>query len=778
MRAQWLAAILAVGLGGCGGSPSGGGGPKPRVPDNSVDYTQLKPSEPSEAPLALLSGDDFERLVKNGLRLQVASRYEYADGAESDGIDFSASPDGANGGDNDRYSDTNVHVEGVGESDVAKYDGRHWFVAYQPQRDNGELPGVQIIATDPDIPDASIVGSYSFEDGFWGPAYSLYLQKDNEVASHLIAMRSHRGAMPPELPGWGIEFSATDMSIWPGPGNSELKIEFIDVNQPATPALATSISLDGTLIDSRRVGDTLYVITRYDPWLAALQFEELDGQARSDNEAALSGIELAGLLPQYRQGDMAAPLSDDCYAPSDTQPEHGYYSMVNITAIDLTARQVVSSECLSTGVNSMTMSPNALYLTSNDWRESESRTVIHKFDLTDSGASYRATTSVLGHINGDAPYRVNEYNGDLRVVTTRGDWNQPSHHLSILRQSGSGFDTVAELPSSARPDPIGKPGEDIYAVRFSGPTAYVVTFERVDPLYVLDLSDSADPKISGELEVPGFATYIHPLNDNYLFTLGQDADNQTGWTKGIKAQLVKVDAGTPELVGEMLIGERGSHSDALHDLRALNFLPVGDGDVRVSFPVSVNSEPNVWQYSGLQMLSLTGLDGPDGAMIDKSTLIAETAGNNQYDYSGGVRRGLLHDEAVYYAHDNQVWFSGWGAADASQGPIGGEPIACTEEIRYGLNIDLWVDDESIDACAAQVVATDGEYSEELQPKTGHYGPGGCYFYGAPERAGSYSVTATLDGFTTQTQTDVVVSEDVCHVQPRWLWFNWPRSNEP
>ena len=84
MRAQWLVAILAVGLGGCGGSSSSSSAPQPKVPDNSIDYTQLKPSEPSEAPLALLSGDDFERLVKNGLRLQLASRYDYADRAESD----------------------------------------------------------------------------------------------------------------------------------------------------------------------------------------------------------------------------------------------------------------------------------------------------------------------------------------------------------------------------------------------------------------------------------------------------------------------------------------------------------------------------------------------------------------------------------------------------------------------------------------------------------------------------------------------------------------------
>lgn len=767
MRSILFPTLIAGALTACGGSSSSTDTTKPIDPGGPVepvDYTQLKLSEPSDAPLTLLAGEDFERLVKNGLRLQTGARDDGQNGGGT--VDFSAGPPEADTG-NDSYSDTNVHIEGVGESDVAKYDGQHWFVAYQPSSYNGELPGLQIVSTDPDTPDASIVGTYSFDDPSWGPAYSLYLQKDNGLASHLVAMRSQHRHVEPVLPGWGIEFSAADSAMWPGPRNSEVKIEFVDVNQPSAPKLATAISLEGSLIDSRRLGDTLYLITRYDPWLETLQFEEVEGQARSENETALSHVELAELLPQYRQGDQQAPLSEDCYASSDTQPEHGFFSMVNITAIDLNAQRVVSSECLSTGVDSMTMSTNALYLTSYDWRQSEPRTIIHKFDLTDSGASYSASGGVLGSIRGDAPYRVNEYDGDLRVVTTRGDWNQPTHHLSILRQSGAGFDKVAELPNSVRPDPVGKPGEDIYAVRFAGPTAYVVTFRRIDPLYVLDLSNSADPKVIGELEVPGFATYIHPLNENYLFTLGQEADSQSGWITGIKAQLVKVNAGTPELVGEMLIGERGSRSEALDDLRALNFLPVGEGDMRVSFPVSVSSEPDGWQYSGLQMLSLTGLDGPDGAMMDQGTLIAEAAGNDRYDYSGGVRRGLLHNDAVYYAHDNHIWYTQWGAADAPRGPIGGEPIACTEEIRYGLNIDVWASEEDADVCAAQVVATEGEYSELLQPKADSYGAEGCYFYGAPERAGTYSITVQLDGYATQTRTGIVVSEDVCHVQPRW-----------
>ena len=142
-----------------------------------------------------------------------------------------------------------------------------------------------------------------------------------------------------------------------------------------------------------------------------------------------------------------------------------------------------------------------------------------------------------------------------------------------------------------------------------------------------------------------------------------------------------------------------------------------------------------------------------------------------------MRRGLLHNDAVYYAHDNHIWYTQWGAADAPSGPIGGEPIACTEEIRDGLWVELWTGEGETDACAAQVVATDGDYSETLGPNTRQAWPGGCTFDGVPERAGTYSITATLDGYASQTQTGVVVSEDVCHVQPRWVWFELHAGSE-
>ena len=779
MRALLIMVAMTAGLAACGGSSSNtsdNAGPvDPGAPE--VNYAALKPIEPSEAGLTRLEGEAFERFVKNGLRLQT-SGYGYTHyPSNNDDLDFSAGAPEADGGGN--YSQTNVHIAGVDEADSAKYDGRHWFVAYEPSSYNGELPGLQIVDTDPAVPDASVVGTFSFDAQQWGSATAIYLQKDGEVASHVVALRSQWGSIEGVMPGAVPSFVSNDsLEIWPGPVNSQVRVEFIDVNTPSSPSLTNTISLDGSLIDSRRIGNTLYLITRYDPWFYPLEIEHSSSDSRTANEAALADAKLADLLPKYRQGSAEAPLSVACYTQEDTQDIHGFHSMVNITAIDLSGQSIVSSECLSTGVDSLTMSQNALYLTGTLWQESE-KTVIHKFSLEESGVAYAATGSVPGSIQWDAPYRVNEHGEDLRVVST-DHTDGISHHLYILRQSGNVLAPVAQLPNAERPAPIGKPDEDIFAVRFDGDRAYVVTFRRVDPLYVLDLSDSLDPKITGALEVPGFATYIHPINENYLFTLGQDADGETGWTQGIKTQLVKVSGGNPQLVGEMLIGDRYSHSEALYDLRALNLLEADEGAVRVSFPVSVygmaGGEYSEWQYSGLQMLELNGLDSEQGTMQDKGVLIAEAATHSHHDYNGGVRRGLLHGTAVYYAHDNQIWFSQWGAADAPQGPIGGDPIACTEQIVYGL--EVYVSGQfmqPIDNCDAQVVAVDGDYSETL---TADYRDslGSCVFYGAAERAGSYTITASLDGYETQVSEGVVVSQDVCHVQPRSLMLQlWPSA---
>ncbi|MDO3384826.1 beta-propeller domain-containing protein [Gilvimarinus sp. SDUM040013] len=775
MRFIILVTAMASGLLACGGSSSDAppvtGNPGNPVGVEPVEYEQLKPAQVDSEPLVAVAGDELSNFLKNGLRLQTMG-YQFTDGESvDDTVDFSAPPASGDGGGHD-YSDTNVHVAGVDEADVAKYDGQHWFVSYVPQGTATNLPGIQIFSTEPDIPAASLVGAYSFADTEWGGAAAMYLHKDGDTASQIVALRNQWGSVTPVLPGPGlvVDFAS---EIWPGPVNSELRLEFIDVNVPSAPELSNVITIDGALINSRRIGDTLYVVSRYDPWLYNLALEHTADGARADNEQFLQQTNLDDILPGYRIGDEEHTLADSCLVQSSTDENSGFYSLVNVTAIDLASQSVIDSLCVSSGVNDMTMSADTLYLTGNSWQSDGQTTTIHKFDLTDSGAAYSATGAVRGDLRGRAPYRVHQHEGYLRVVTS--DWNgELVHKLFVMEQNGQTLDAVAELPNDNRPEAIGKTGEDIFAVRFREDQAYIVTFRRIDPFYVVDLANPLDPKITGELEIPGFSDYIHPINDQYIFTLGQNVNGETGWTDGIKAQLIEVAEGVPSLVGEVNIGQQGSRSEALYDLRALSFLPDGNGGVRIAFPVKVHarsdSETSAWQYSGLQMLELVGVDANGATLEDKGVLIAEAAGSERWDSGFGARRGLLHDQAVYYAHDNQLWFAAWGSPDDPTGPVGGEPIACTEEIRYGMSVTVWAGD---DPCAAQVTLRDDDYVEQVMGiADGH---GSCVFEGAAERAGTYDLTVVLEGYITEVHSGIQVSADACHVQTRYrhinLWAN-------
>lgn len=782
-----VASALILLAAGCGGSSSGdstpgnpGGNPGEGGTGNgqSVDYEKLVPAQIDSEPLVRMEGDALSRYLKNGMRLQTSGYYLAGDGAAGGEVDFSAPPVSEDARDLPDFSDTNVHVDGVDEADTAKYDGLHWFVSYVPTSASTNFPGVQIFSTDPVSASAELVGSYPFTDTNWGSAASLYLQKDDGIATHLIAIRNQWGNIEPFLPGPTPEISdAQTFDIWPGPQNSEIRVEFIDVQSVASPQLDNALTLDGSLINSRRIGNTLYLVSRFDPWLHQLALEaSLDG-SREKNETLLEETSLQDILPRYRIGDNEAPLTQECYVQQSYDEHSGFYSLVNITAIDLTSQSVLDSQCISTSVDDMTMSTDALYLTASTWNTDGSVTNIHKFDLQDSAAVYAATGAVAGGLRGRAPYRVHQYQDQLRVVTS--DWQENiEHRLFVLEQSGQYLNAVAELPNANRPEAIGKPGEDIYAVRFSQDQAYIVTFLQIDPLYVIDLSNPEDPKISGELEVPGFSTYIHPLNEKYLFTLGHNANGETGWSEGIKAQLIKVVDGEPLLVGDVNIGQENSSSEALYDIRALNFLPDGNGGVRVAFPVKVyarnDQDISAWQYSGLQMVELNGLDGESAAIVDQGVLIADSAGEHQWDSGYGVRRGLLHADAVFYAHNNQVWANLWGSETPPEAPVGGEPIACTEELRYGVSITVWVEG---DACSAEVLLSDGDYSETLIGGAMN-GTNSCVFMGAAERAGTYDVSVTKDGYMPFTSSGIRVSADACHVKTRYQFVNlWPVEPE-
>lgn len=783
IRAVLSLAISSALLAACGGNDGDKG---PDTNPEPVDYTQLEATPNNGNRLVLVDEDELGEHLKNGMRIQLVRGYSYPPLVN-------AAPGGpasdATSGGRGNFSETNVHVADVDEADYAKYDGKHWFVATYPRYDidrpNGK-PGFQVVATDPATPDAEIIGRFTFDDD-WGDVGALYLVKDGEKTSHVASVRNQWGNVYPILPGFPIDVAITrpavaniaiDALIWPAPRNSKVQVQTVDVSDPAKPAADWTQELDGSLINSRKIGETLYLITRYDPWIDALKYETTDKDARTANEALLAEVDTEELVPHYRIGKDEYPLTRRCLVQDGLEKRHGLGSLVHITAIDLRSGKLLNSTCLNSAVENLSMSPDALYLTGTVYQEGnpEPRTVVHKFSLTDAGPEYQATGSVRGGLNRttDPEFRMNEYEDSFRIVTSVWTNQGPEHYLTILRQRAATLVEQGTLPNSTHPDPIGKPGEDIHAVRIVGERAYVVTFQRTDPLYTLDLSDSGNPRIIGALEIPGFATYMHPVGDGLLFTLGHSADSG-GRVTGIKADLFDVSGDQAKVINSVELSTAGGYSEALSNLHALTVLPYSDDELRFALPLTRYAN-NAWQFTGLQLLAVTGIQS-GAKLVDAGAIVAEGPANARYP-GQGVDRGLLHGDAVFYAHNNALWVAEWDKPKEAKGPIWGEPIACDLEARASLSIHL-INGARIpgaDLCLATVVATQDETRYELDPQPVfapadpttalHPAPGysTCVFTGPYEVGGVFDVHISLPGYLPESLKGITVPKGLCHVQ--------------
>jgi uncharacterized secreted protein with C-terminal beta-propeller domain len=174
---------------------------------------------------------------------------------------------------------------------------------------------------------------------------------------------------------------------------------------------------------------------------------------------------------------------------------------------------------------------------------------------------YLASGSISGRLLNQ--FSMSEHKGDLRVAATK-DGSENSSEVNVLREDGGVLTSVGSVGG------LGK-GEQIFAVRFLGDRGYVVTFRQTDPLYVLDLSDAAAPKVTGELKIPGYSAYLHPIGDHRLLGVGQDATDQ-GRVQGTQLSLFDVsDPANPTRLANATL--TGSSSDAEYDHHAFLYWP-------------------------------------------------------------------------------------------------------------------------------------------------------------------------------------------------------------
>jgi hypothetical protein len=563
------------------------------------------------------------------------------------------------------FSGTYTQEANVDEFDAVRYDGAYLYIA--PQRvvtccfllgapmPNNEPPpskprAIRILRTNPVDGTAEQVGAIPLEDGV--SVQGLYLTPGRAVALTSEAYFGTYGQFWTGVPFW----APTDFGI-----------RVYDVSEPANPRTLFTATMNGVFAESRRIGDRVYIVSRYTP--AVL----LDPALRD----SIDTVPLEALLPKATINGTTRSLVDPakCYVTND-DGSSGQAVITSITVIPIQDPGAFSTTCYNEDAYGVYVSEHALYLTQYRPAASTQGTLtrIHKFELSATAPIYRGSADIEGAVwtGGQADFRLSEYNGLLRVMTTdfsSDPTDNVDHRLYILRQSSTApeLEVVSRLPNERRPEEIGHANESLYGVRFFGDRAFAVSFRRIDPLYVIDLANVEDPRIAGTLELPGFSDFLHPVSADLLLGLGEAA------TGGVRIALFDVSTlATPRELGGVTLGGRGSWSEARYDRHAFTYLADINGVDRFAIPADLTAEDGSFRLveSALHLFEIHNKETPALATLHATGSIPPKGPDPQtLAPPAGRNRAFIHGDAVYYIRDEEVWAALWGSPSSVNGPF-------------------------------------------------------------------------------------------------------------
>ncbi len=779
-----------------------------------VDYDSLKYIPDDDSPLMLVNENKLIKHIKNGIRLELkygklfrADEIDYSQGIDIAQYESAYRPPAARG---EVFLDPSVHSSDTQEGDITQYDGSYWYVS-RLARFNYEdwfswrslvyndylLPGIQVVKTDVNTQEVHVVSEITFDDELWGSATELYLVGQEETTNYVATIRNIWGDVTPNLRKLDTHRGDEYYTDSPGPRNSTTRIDLIDVKNPSRPEFEWKIEIDGSLIKSKKVGDVLYLATRFEPWLGGLHHESGNESVRAENESRIQSINNTELLPSFRfNEDDKQPLSTQCLLQDTAQDFHGFRSLLHITAINLASQTLVSSQCLSVGLSTMYWSDAAMYFTDSIGKNYTGHTVIHKFSFTDDGINYSATGKVVGTVESNAhregqyvnrydylldydrsatEFYLDEYRDNLRIITTSMfpsinlDQIKANPNFFELEEINGALEVVSFLPNTDSPQRI---GYSIDTIRFEGVRAYINSGSLIFPYRewtILDLSDSLNPKIMSDVETSDKRSYIHPIDDNYILKLEKDSDNYK-----MKLQIIDVSEPTWHVIQTKII--EGNALDTYQNLHGLSFLRASQDQLRVAIPVlkagvDIASGSFEWQYDGLQLLEVNGLSGAQPSMKDAGVLISNNTQSDMLKWIPYSHRSVLDGDAVFFTYFDKFWSAPWNAPEQAQGPTVLENVVCTAEVKFGLRVVVTLNAQETDSvCNAVVTAIDEDFQEVLQAGVSQ-DDNKCMYFGVSERAGRYDVELAQHGFEIQTSDKVDVWRDNCHVKQTTIQFD-------
>jgi hypothetical protein len=460
------------------------------------------------------------------------------------------------------HSGTNNHEAGVDEPDIVKTDGKR-LVSIA----NGQLKVV-------DVASRKLTGTLEVPD--LSVSHMLIAGDRALLATDYNAVIYDMPTMPGGKPA---------PSVPPGMGSKLVLVDLV-----GTPKILGTLQVDGGYVDARQVGSVARVVVRSQP---KLKFVYPDGtrtpaSSLSENREIASNASIDDWLPRYvleREGAKSEGRLVDCNRVSHPAQYTGT-GMLTVLTLDLT-RDLGTGDPVSVAADGDTVYGSGTSLYIADDHQSRmipmrfdrtttpgipampDKTQIHRFDIAGSGRpKYAGSGEVDGALLNQ--YSLSEYNGHLRVATTVGQPgapNAPQQSQSIVTVLVRGDNSLTQV---GRVDGLGK-GERIYAVRFFGSVGYVVTFRQVDPLYTLDLSQPAKPRVVGELKITGYSAYLHPVGEGKVLGVGQEATEQG---RRLGSQVSLFDVANPAMPNRLAQYQiEGGSSEVEYDAHAFLYWP-------------------------------------------------------------------------------------------------------------------------------------------------------------------------------------------------------------
>jgi hypothetical protein len=418
-------------------------------------------------------------------------------------------------------------------------------------------------------------------------AYGLYLDE----ARKRLAILAYRWVPVEGLP---VNHS---VAVLPSPAVVYDELIFVDVADPAQPRITERLLVEGFQMNNRRIENRIHLVSQF--WVpepealendetfseqvnryrevvwnetgTTQEIEQLKGEIRQTIQNVLAETDIAALLPHAfrRIGEVETGFAllscSDVFLP-EVKEDLG---LLIVTSVDTDGSNLASTALINNAWLTYA-SKEHLYVTqsSGGWwwdPDQPSQTAIYKFGISDDKPVYLATGSIDGWIGNR--FNLSEHEGFLRVVATEDRVNpetnqfERKNHLFVLEDDNAGELKVAGSVLGFAP------GERITGARFLGDRGFVVTFRQVDPLFAFDLSDPRQPKLMGELTIPGFSTYLHELDESHLLTIGIEGN-------AIQLQIFDVtDLTDPKLLHKHIPSGGGQFawSQATFDPHALTF---------------------------------------------------------------------------------------------------------------------------------------------------------------------------------------------------------------